>query len=376
MQMEFANGFLPDTDPLKQLPAACSAWEDVACHLPKYLLSDGFRQHIARLPTFPLAAVESAAQCERAMLIISFIGHGFMWGSDAPVNQLPRVLAEAWVAVAARVKRPPILSYASYALHNWQRFDPDRPIALGNIGLLQNFLGGIDEEWFVLVHVDIEARAATAIRILAATQQAAIDKNTDKVNKNLHTIATTLQGICTTLDRMPEHCDPYIYYQRVRPYIHGWKNNPALPQGLIYEGVYDNVAQFLRGETGAQSTIIPALDAVLGITHAKDELASYLAEMRDYMPPAHRAFLTLLEKNQTVVRAFVQASDNPALREVYNICIDLMTRFRLTHLRYAAEYIHKQSEASVMNSTSVGTGGTPFMRYLKKHEEETAGFKL
>ena len=22
-------------------------------------------------------------------------------------------------------------------------------------------------------------------------------------------------------DRMPERCDPYIYYQRVRPYIHG-----------------------------------------------------------------------------------------------------------------------------------------------------------
>ena len=37
-------------------------------------------------------------------------------------------------------------------------------------------------------------------------------------------------------------CDPYIYFNRVRPYIHGWKNNPALPQGLIYTGV--NYFQF------------------------------------------------------------------------------------------------------------------------------------
>ena len=33
---------------------------------------------------------------------------------------------------------------------------------------------------------------------------------------------------------MPERCDPYIYFHRVRPYIHGWKDNPALGAGLIY----------------------------------------------------------------------------------------------------------------------------------------------
>ena len=37
------------------------------------------------------------------------------------------------------------------------------PIELGNIALLQNFLGGMDEEWFILVHVDIEARAGSAL---------------------------------------------------------------------------------------------------------------------------------------------------------------------------------------------------------------------
>lgn len=46
-----------------------------------------------------------------------------------------------------------------------------------------------------------------------------------------------------------------------------WKNNPALPQGLIYKGVWDDAPQQLYGETGAQSTIVPALDMVLGIQH-------------------------------------------------------------------------------------------------------------
>ena len=56
-----------------------------------------------------------------------------------------------------------MLSYASYALDNWRRLDPASPIELGNIALLQNFLGGLDEEWFVLVHVDIEAKAGKAL---------------------------------------------------------------------------------------------------------------------------------------------------------------------------------------------------------------------
>ena len=56
-----------------------------------------------------------------------------------------------------------------------------------------------------------------------------------------------------TLRRMPEFCDPYIYYHRVRPYIHGWKNNPAVPNGVIYDGVefYHGKPMQFRGETGA-----------------------------------------------------------------------------------------------------------------------------
>jgi len=38
---------------------------------------------------------------------------------------------------------------------------------------VQNFLGGVDEEWFRLVHVAIEAAAAPAIAVLQPLQQAA-----------------------------------------------------------------------------------------------------------------------------------------------------------------------------------------------------------
>lgn len=65
---------------------------------------------------------------------------------------------------------------------------------------------------------------------------------------------------------MTEKCDPRIYHQRVRAPMGGWRNNPALPKGLVYEGVSNEPVQ-LYGETGAQSSILHAFDAVLGISH-------------------------------------------------------------------------------------------------------------
>jgi indoleamine 2,3-dioxygenase len=45
------------------------------------------------------------------------------------------------------------------------------------------------------------------------------------------------------------------------------------------------------------------------------------------------------------------------------------------HLEYAGTYIHKQSQIKNPfgrgGSTITGTGGTPFMTYLKKHRDET-----
>ena len=46
-------------------------------------------------------------------------------------------------------------------------------------------------------------------------------------------MANVWEAIKNIFYRMPERCDPYIYFERVRPYIHGWKDNPALPEGSM-----------------------------------------------------------------------------------------------------------------------------------------------
>lgn len=374
------SGFLPVTDPLKKLPNAFKAWEDAAHALPKLLVSSQLRKQLQALPDFPDHRLKSPAEEERAMLLLSFLGHAYIWGASPLVDVLPSKLAKPWCAVAERLKRPPVLSYASYALHNWYRLDSSGPIALGNIALLQNFLGGIDEEWFVLIHIDIEAKAGLAMSTLVPAQDAAYHQDPEGLKACLDKIASALEKICNSLDRMPEHCDPYIYFHRVRPYIHGWKNNPALPEGLLYESCFHEQRQYFRGETGAQSSIVPALDMVFGIQHEEDALSIYLKEMRNYMPWEHRRFLDGLAKlaQKQSVRNYVLRlkTQMPELADAYNQCIDLIARFRLTHLKYAALYIQKQSGASSANPNNYGTGGTPFMEYLSKHEKESEKYKI
>ena len=371
------RGFLPTIDPLDRLPSAFDAWEIAAHGLPKLLMTDQVRAQLSNLPSFPTHLLQTERELRRAMVVLSYLGHAYVWGDAHAATVLPERIAVPWHEVATLLGRPPVLSYASYCLDNWVRFDSSRDPELGNIGLIQNFLAGEDEEWFILIHVDIELAASSAIAALAPTQDAANMLDVKGTTDGLSTVAESLERMIITMRRMPERCDPYIYYHRVRPFIHGWKNHPDLPEGLVYEGVsaYGGKPQSFRGETGAQSAIIPALDAVLCVYHGADDLKAYLMEMRDYMPPLHRAFLAKLESRPSV-RDFVLKQGDSELSEAYDRCVEGVEEFRSIHLEYAATYIFQQAQTDSKNPHAVGTGGTPFMRYLKKHRDETTQHRL
>jgi indoleamine 2,3-dioxygenase len=375
------QGFLPQ-DPLSQLPDSPTL-NDLGSELPKLLSARTVRRFIDEqprlLPSIP--ATWRTEDYRAAMRILSFAGHAYVWEvPDQPAAKLPPQLAQPWHEIARRLGRPPVLSYASYALDNWRRLDKTKPVQLDNIVLLQNFLGGLDEEWFVVVHIQIEREAGPGLAGLLRAMKGAADNKEDEVLLGLKSLAAAQTAMRSSLLRMNERCDPYVYYNRVRPYIHGWKNSPSLPNGLTYEGVepYAGQAQQFRGETGAQSTIVPCLDAGLGIAHAPDPLTLYLQEMRDYMPPPHRTFLQTLEKatddlGRPVLAGYVRDRKvrTPDLWASYCTCVDLLAKFREIHIGYADSYIHRQHQSHESNPTAVGTGGTPFMQYLQKHLDET-----
>lgn len=353
-----------------------AAARSVAMRLPDTLPTGRVRALLERdLPDTitPADVAElSDPQARMAMVHYSFMVQAYVWGEAEAPKRLPKCLAVPMVALADRLGQQPLLPYSGYVLDNWGCLDAGGPIDLDNIYMLQNFLGGQDEAWFVLVHVAIEARAGEVLAAMPAIVEASANQDEQAAQTHLERTAEVWEDIKALFDRMPERCDPYVYFERVRPYIHGWKDNPALPLGLIYEGVerYGSEAQAFRGQTGSQSSIVPSMDALLGIGHAADPLKNFLDQLHFYRPVGHRAFIDDVRANSTL-RSFVEAAQNSGLTQAYNANVQAVADFRTKHLEYAASYINKQGKRATGNDTEVGTGGTPFMRYLKKHRDET-----
>ncbi len=373
--MSASRGFLSHFEIVDiDLPEFFDPVVEAASILSGLITSGCVRHWLNQLPELDLdvwAREAPEEQVRVAMVRYSFLVQAYVWGEPEAPEKLPANLARPICALADRLDQAPLLPYSCYVLDNWTSLDRKAPIALDNVRMVQNFLGGADENWFVLIHVAIEAAAGPILELACQLIDAAFKQDVARARKLLTEMNGHWDLVNAIFDEMPVRCDPYIYYQRVRPYIHGWANNAALPNGLVYEGVekYDGESQAFRGQTGSQSSIVPSMDALFQVRHQQDPLRAYLDELHAYRPVQHRRFIEDM-RAQSQLRDFAIASGDGNLREAFNANVEQVARFRTRHLEYAASYINKQASSGVGNDTDVGTGGTPFMKYLKKHRDE------
>lgn len=366
-------GFLPTVSPaFVKLPEAFGQLQQTAVMLPKLLITNKIRQAIENVPEVDVDnEILDEMQLRWLILLYSFLSHAYVWGESTPTTILPRNIAVPFYKIAQKMGRPPILSYASYILENWVRIDNKKPIASDNIMIVQSFLDASDEYWFILMHLDIEIKATPSLAAIPSVLEGIERDDVSKVMNALGDIKYAWTNINSSMNRMLKGCDPYIFYNRIRPYLKGWKNNDLLSEGLIYQGVvaYGDKPQKLIGASGAQSAIVPAMDALLNINNESNSFREHLMEMRDYMPPKHRAFVEAVKKYSTL-RNFVKnrLNQSPKLTDLYNDCVFVMEKFRTQHLKLAAHYINQEA-TKVNNNTGIGTGGTHFMRYLKQNRD-------
>ena len=375
------RGFLCGFDPATvELPDCLRPAADLAAKLPDLLVSGTARRAIESLEDADLdalAKVDDMDALRVSLVHYTFLEQAYVWCEDPAPATLPRSIARPLWALAERVGQPPILTYSQYVLDNYASIDANEDISLSNARMVQRFLGGADEAWFVLIHVAIEAAAGPMLGRIPAAISAAQSMESSELTDQLGAMVDTWDRMIAVFDRMPDYCDPYVYFHRVRPWIHGFTDNPALPNGIVYEGVEATAGkpQHFRGQTGSQSSIVPVMDALLAVGHHQDPLRRYLDELHEYRPIGHRRFIEDVRAASSVRNA-VKTIDDPRLTSAYNDCLDRLTRFRTRHLEYAAHYIQKQSHGSKGNDSAVGTGGTPFMKYLKKHRDEAAQHRL
>jgi indoleamine 2,3-dioxygenase len=359
------SGFLPEADPLTAFPPGSefAPLDEIGRDLPSLLHDRDFRQY-ARSIKIPLWPNVHARPDDLPTLRLYYVRVGFLASAyvnqvgEPPVTTLPSNLAVPLYRVCQLLRRPPILSYDGYALYNWKRFQKTRPIGLGNIDTIQNFVHLYDEHWFILVHVQIEAIAGRILDAVARVDSILALGDGGSIDAELWDIAGAVRDQVEVLRRIPEHMDSALYYKTFRPYIRFFEN-------VSYEGIQPGaglLSMNFRGETGAQSSIMPTLVAFMKIPHQPSMLTNHLADMRNYMPFEHRM---LVEHVQAM----------PAIRDVaskapFNAILDAIAEFRSIHYGWAQEYINRWT------ADPRGTGGTPYMQWLDQLIHETRSFKI
>ncbi|RVX67984.1 hypothetical protein B0A52_08394 [Exophiala mesophila] len=381
------RGFLPSVLPLQCLPhPVYDRWERIMNNFQSLLLSKRLRTVIDKLPIIPAVHLESEPEWRRAYCILTFFANGYIWGGEKPSERLPPSITYPLLQVCEHLELPPVPTYASVCLWNFKPIFLSDDLILDNLSALHTFTGSLDEQWFYLVSVAIEAKAGPSIPLMLDAIQAARDNDLDTVTACLQLFAQTLDELGTLLLRMYESCDPHVFYHRIRPFLAGSKNmkDAGLPRGVFYDDGTKNASwRQYGGGSNAQSSLIQFFDVVLGIEHrptgtkmddttseseaepgaAPKPRHSFIHDMRQYMPGPHRRFLQAVE-GVANIREFVQ--DNHSRRDLtvaYDACLAMLRSLRDKHIQMVSRYIIvKSRESRSMSRTRQGSSQEPATR--------------
>ena len=404
--VDINHGFLSSDDPLRQLPLSSKfgCWELLMMDLSQYLHAKNIRSIV--LSQLKVIHIEQddlldEREFQRAEFVLAVLSSAFIFGEEPISTYIPSCLAIPWVELTRRACRVPIITHSLIILKNWRRFDIEKPIELGNIGMLNGFLSGTDEANFYLVTVELESHGGKAVKHMLRAQYFVSKGQIKELIEELKQLETVQESILTSLSKMFQEVDPYIFFTRVRHFLAGWKGNLLLPDGMLYEGVTET-PQFLHGPSAGQSSLIAAFDVFFDVKHNSEHTREFISEMRFYMPPKHRQFLDMLGTPSYNISSYMKElnllkheGQTNELISAYNACIDQLLEFRNKHLQIVTLYVVAQMSKNndgaelkdnneinqtgnnndkdeVVSESSVrGTAGTILMPFLKTCRDET-----
>lgn len=325
---------------------------------------------------------------------------------------IPRSITIPLLRVCQQLLLPPIITYSDTTLYNWALIRPQTPPseqngfdalsfplsasstasipALDNLRCLTTFTGTPDEECFHLASTRIELRGAEALELMRETMdEIFVGDNTAlrRIASYLQKFSVVIKDLAKLLADVRQGCDPEIFYNQIRPWYKGQDSGPAAIK-WVFEGIDEDPAFVqpteLSGPSAGQSSLIPALDLFLGVSHGKDPTSDqWLKRMRMYMPRHHRNFLRHLENNPRPLRALVEANkDHPGLLDAFNASVQSLKEFRDNHVRIVAIYVAGPARRAAERLGQIrvggakGTGGTDAMSFVKSTRNNTTASKL
>ncbi|NXG16797.1 I23O2 dioxygenase, partial [Grallaria varia] len=347
-------------NPLTELPVPYGPWMEIAQELPQLIASHRLRSCVHQMPQLSARHLRGHEELHLAHLVLSFITMGYVWqeGEEGTVQVLPRNLAVPYWEVSEALGLPPILSHADFVLANWRRKDPNGPLEIENLEPIIKLPGGESLRGFILVTLLVEKAAVPGIKAIVSALRATLQGHGDALHRALEELAGAIEAMSEALRRMHDYVDPAVFYAVIRIFLSGWKDNPAMPDGLVYEGVSDEPMAF-SGGSAAQSTVLHAFDELLGIHHSEDTTA-FLHRMRDYMPRPHRALVEEIKRAPSL-KQHVLSSGDVRLCVAFNRCVAALADFRSYHITIVTKYISVAAAKAKARRAELGAGAGPAM---------------
>lgn len=370
------RGFLPSRDPLKRLSAPFDILSSLVDQLPGMCADGSVRvvleskqQEIDSL--LPFYSNLSVDEKERAHSILGYLSLGYVRiGGRETLPKLPRFLAQPWCLLSRMLSRRPMLDYSGCSLYNWERLNPSGPITMENIRLLHRFTGLIDEEHFFKTHIVLESEATPLVSGILNAHVAFLEKDSEKLSfvlSQLESAMFRLARVCLPLMfqstiEQGGLCDYYVFFHELRYYLTSWE--------IEYEGEFEGQKVKQSGPSGAMSSILPMIDALLGVQMTNEQLAGMLHHFEEYNPLQHRQALAKTREIGSI-RSYVHecgVKGDLSIVSNFNSCVRRVVDFRWRHLQFIQKYIMDQTPNGQEIS---GTGGTHAFRYLYEHINDT-----
>lgn len=299
-------------------------------------------------------------------------------------QRVPPTISIPFTQICKYLELPTVATYAGVCLWNFKPIFPDEPIDnLENLSTLATFTGSLDESWFYLVSVAIEARGGPIISWMLDAMAAARANDSHRVTVCLQAVAERLDELGTLLQRMYENCDPHVFYHRIRPFLAGSKNmaEAGLPNGVVFDtGRGDESYVTYGGGSNAQSSLIQFFDIVLGVEHRptgsqklsdssteseaegptpRPPRQNFIHDMRSYMPGPHRRFLQDVASVANV-HEYVEAHKfDVKLTTAFDACLAMLRSLRDKHIQLVSRYIIIKSRESRSHQRSLSPRNAP-----------------
>ena len=347
------RGFVPATDPLQRLPESCTIVDRISSELALHIKHQSLGKAISDIGHLDIDLLKGRPERERLFLALCVLANAWIWERTEPNLRIPAQLAVPMVKLASILDRKATLTYASMAFFNWEKTDPEGKVCAENTNLLCGFLGTRDETWFVTSALHLEVACAPLLATLYDAVVSSQQEDTGGLQQQLASLAEQMHIMTDAVLKVREQCDPVVFYNHVRPFFTGWPS-----PGVVYEGVSETPS-ILAGASAAQSPLVQAFDAALGIRHTGNT-AAFLDSMTPYMMAEHRRFIRDV-RSASGIRDMVACSESAEMRSSYNSITEQLNEFRRRHFHLVTDYVTKPSR----QTTSTGTGGSFYSEILR-----------